>query len=62
MDNRATRSFVHLHVVLMTYSPLLKGAKLFVTVANGSQIVRDNIIVIGLTILFLSEQYLRVIM
>ena len=56
LDNGAIHSFVHLRVVLMMYSILLKGAKLFVTVANGNQIVCDDIIVVGLTFLLGGEQ------
>ena len=48
LDSGATQSFVHTHVVEQMSSATSKGAKLTVTIANGSTLISDDMLEVGL--------------
>ena len=48
LDSGATQSFVHTHVVEKMSLATSKGAKLTVTIANGSTLISDDMLEVGL--------------
>ena len=48
LDSGATHSFVHPRVVKKTSAATSKGQKLTVTIANGSTVMSDDVLEVGL--------------
>ena len=48
LDSGATHSFVHPRVVEKTSAAMSKGQKLTVTIANGSTLLSDDVLEVGL--------------
>ena len=48
LDSGAIHSFVHPHMALAMLATTLKGARLTVIVVNGSKVVCDDVIGVGL--------------